>query len=163
VVAVAGACVTVVAVDWDVVAEDWDEVALDVAAGVAVALVALVVLAAPAAAVVPGIVNAPMAAKRAVAAVAAPAETTVKRRRSRSPASRLLGVGVASDLFTRARMGGLAPGFLRAGWESPVKTWTVWQVLVNADGRGQCGAWPAISGKGIAVPASGPESDSAGG
>jgi hypothetical protein len=71
--------------------------------------VVLALLAVPAAlvalaAVVPGMVSAPMAAKRAVAAVAAAAEPTVRRRRSRSPASRLLGVGVASFLFMAIRL-----------------------------------------------------------
>jgi hypothetical protein len=107
--AVAGAVVTVVAgceVVWVVVV-----------AAVAVELALLAALAA----VVPGIVIAPMAAKSAVATVAAAAETTVRRRPSRSPASRLLAVGLASVLFMTLRMGGVPPVLLRTGWELAVK------------------------------------------
>jgi hypothetical protein len=109
VVAVAGAWVTVVAA-WEVVVLALEEVEL-------------VAVAAALAAAVPGIVNAPITAKSAVAAVAAAAEPIVRRRRRRSPASRLLGVGVASVVLMNRSLGGAAEGFLRAGLEFAVKIW----------------------------------------
>lgn len=113
-VAVAGACVTVVAAALDVVVDSAvDEVEL--AALVAAVLVAV-------AAAVPGIVNAPTTAKKAVATPAAAAEPTVRRRRSRSPASRLLGVGVASVVFMSLRMRAAPEGLVRAGLEFAVGT-----------------------------------------
>jgi hypothetical protein len=112
VVAVAGAWVTVVAAP-EVVADAAVE-EVELAALAPAVLVAL-------AAAVPGIVNAPIIAKTAVATLAAAAEPTVRRRRRRRPASRLLGVGVASVSFMSLRMSGPAEGFVRASLESAVK------------------------------------------
>jgi hypothetical protein len=111
VVAVAGAWVTVVAAA-DVVADAAVE-EVELAALAPAVLVAL-------AAAVPGIVIAPITAKRAVATLAAAAEPTVRRRRRRRPASRLLGVGVASVSFMSLRMGGAAEDFVRVALESAV-------------------------------------------
>jgi hypothetical protein len=112
VVAVAGAWVTVVGavevVPVDAAVEDVELAAL-------VAAVPVVLAAA-----VPGIVIAPTTAKRAVATLAAAAEPTVRRRRRRRPASRLLGVGVASVSFMSLRMRGAAEDFVRVGLESAV-------------------------------------------
>jgi hypothetical protein len=115
VVAVAGAWVTVVAA-WEVVVLALDEVEL-------AAMLAAAVLAAS----VPGIVMAPITAKSAVATLAAAAEPSVRRRRRRSPASRLLGVGLATVVLMSHRMSGATEGFLRACLESAVKIWRVLQ------------------------------------
>jgi hypothetical protein len=125
VVAVAGAWVTVVAAA-DVVADAAVE-EVELAALVLAVLVAL-------AAAVPGIVIAPITAKRAVTTLAAAAEPTVRRRRRRRPASRLLGVGVASLSFMGLRMSGASEGFMRVGLESAVTP--RWNPL-HAVGRGR--------------------------
>lgn len=130
VVAPAGAWVTAVVAARDVVA----------AVCVAVAAVEVVLVAAVVAAM-PGIVTAPIAAKRVVAAVAAAAEPTVRRRRSRRPASRLRGVGVLSVLFMSPRMSGAPAGFLGASWESAVK---IGALATRAYCRA---AWAAATGR----------------
>ena len=89
-------------------------------AAVEVVPVALVEGAVELAAATPGIVIAPIAAKTAVAIVAAAAEPAVRQRRSRIPASRVVGVGVASVGFMGLRMTSPALVFLRAGLELPV-------------------------------------------
>jgi hypothetical protein len=121
VVAVAGAWVTVVVVAGEVVVVACEVVAVDVPEVVALLAVLAALAVVAVVAVAPGIVIAPMAAKRAVATVAVAAEPIVRRRPSRSPASRLSGVGVVSVLFMSLRMPGLAPVFLRNGLESAVK------------------------------------------
>jgi len=91
------------------------------AAVLVVSVVAVLAVPVVLAAAVPGIVTAPIAAKSAVATVAAAAEPTVRRRLSRSPASRLPGVGAEFVLFMNSRLRAAAEVSLRRGWESPVK------------------------------------------